>query len=230
MSSPSVKNLFDSGAGQYDGSRRKVIFCFDDFYGTLLELVPFEPQQYFRFLDLGAGTGLVSSLIMGAFPHAEAELLDVSEKMMAKARQRFTGNDHVRFYIRDYEGQDLPGRWPLIVSAMSIHHLSDSGKQRLMGQLLEALESGGRFIHAELARGATPASEEAYQRHWRRHLEGTDIDRRELEAIYKRMACDQPARLEDQLAWMRAAGFVDVDCYYKHYNFCVYAGDKPDKL
>ncbi len=222
-----VKELFDAGALKYDAARRKVIYCFDDFYGTLLELIPFSPGDRFSFLDLGAGTGLVSTLILERFPNAEAHLLDISEKMLEKARARFSGRPDVRFTIADYDRKALPGRYPLVASAMSIHHLSDSGKQRLMQKIFDALAPGGRFIHAELALGPTKAVESLYQNRWKRHLESTDIEAEELAVIYERMACDRPATLDQQLSWMHTAGFVDVDCFFKHYNFTVTSGEKP---
>jgi len=224
-----VKELFDAGALEYDAGRRRVIFCFDTFYGTLLELVPFSSGDRFAFLDLGAGTGLVSALILARFPQARAHLLDISEKMMAQARLRFAGRTDVQFYIRDYAREDLPGTYPLIVSAMSIHHLEDSGKQMLMKKIFSALEPGGAFIHAELARGTTRATEQRYQEHWQAHLEGGGFTAEELAAIRERMACDRPAPIEDQLAWMRQAGFADVDCFFKHYNFTVSMGTKQKR-
>jgi tRNA (cmo5U34)-methyltransferase len=225
-----VKELFDACARQYDANRKKVIYCFDDFYGTLLDLVPFQRTDRFSFLDLGAGTGLVSALIRQRFPNAEAHLLDISKKMLEKARERFSGQKAVRFYVRDYSREALPGRYPLIVSALSIHHLSDTEKQQLVQKIFETLTPGGSFVHAELALGATPNTEARYQESWRRHLDSTDIEKEEIEAIYRRMACDRPATLDHQLAWMRTAGFGDVDCFFKRNNFTVYAGSRPDPL
>lgn len=223
-----VKDLFDAGAARYDANRRRVIFCFDDFYGTLLDLVPFEPEEKFSFLDLGAGTGLVSALILGRFPYAQANLLDVSDKMLEKARERFSGRPDVTFHVQDYNDQPLPGRHPLVVSAMSIHHLSDGGKQRLTQKILDTLTPGGAFVHAELALGATAETEARYQRHWQAYLARTGIDADELNRIRRRMAADRPATLDHQLSWMRQAGFAQVDCYFKHYNFSVYSGTKPE--
>ncbi len=154
-----VKTLFDQGAMQYDLHRRKVIPCFDDFYKTAVEQIPFGPEESFSFLDLGTGTGLLTALIFNAFPRARASVVDVSEKMLAKARQRFAGNRDVAFFAMDYANTPLPGIHDLVVSAMSIHHLSHEGKAHLMEKIYQALNPGGLFIHAELARGATDATE-----------------------------------------------------------------------
>lgn len=222
-----VKDLFDAGAMQYDRHRRTVIPCFDDFYRTAIELIPFGPGEPFSFLDLGAGTGLLSALILNAFPNARAKVLDISEKMLAHARQRFADQAGVEFFVMDYAKTPLPGVHDLVVSAMSIHHLPDSGKQGLMEKIYQALLPGGMFVHAELAKGASEATEALYQRHWAEHLAQTDLSREQLAVIRERMACDRPATLSRQLKWLQQAGFVDVDCFYKYYNFVVIAGKKP---
>lgn len=221
-----VKKIFDAGVLQYDRNRQKVIPCFDDFYKTLIRLIPFNSNDQFSVLDLGAGTGLVTALILNIYPEVVVSLLDISEKMLGCAKKRFAGKDNVHFYVMDYDASLLPGEYNLVVSAMSIHHLEDSGKKRLFQKIYDALTPGGSFIHAELARGATDEIEEIYQEQWRKHLERTDLTEDELDIIYDRMSYDIPAPLDQQLNWMRAAGFLNVDCFYKYFNFVVYAGNK----
>lgn len=222
----SIKTLFDAGALDYDRDRRKVIFCFDDFYATLIGRIPFSEDQRFRFMDLGAGTGLVSALIAERFPRAEGTLVDLSEKMLEKARRRFHSRTGIRCRVADYHRSPLTGSYDLIVSAMSIHHLSDPDKQTLFGKVFDTLCPGGTFVHADLVKGTTAATEAAYQAHWQAHLAQIGLPSETLAQITRRMSYDRPATLHDQLQWMTAAGFLDVDCYFKHYNFAVYAGRK----
>ncbi|MDY6791826.1 MAG: methyltransferase domain-containing protein [Thermodesulfobacteriota bacterium] len=221
-----VKKIFDAGALQYDRNRRKVIPCFDDFYKTLIRLIPFHRDEKFTALDLGAGTGLVTALIFNVFPQAAVSLVDISQKMLEKAKKRFAGKDNVVFHIMDYNTSPLPGKYDLVVSAMSIHHLKNPDKKRLFQKIYHALIPGGAFIHAELARGGTDDIEKIYQKQWRKHLGGTDLTEDELNVIYERMSYDIPAPLDMQLEWMRDAGFINVDCFYKYFNFVVYAGCK----
>ena len=221
-----VKEIFDSGAAQYDGQRRKVIPCFDDFYKTAVDLIPFDTEDTFTVLDLGAGTGLLTALILNAFPKASSMVLDISEKMLAKAKERFKGNDQVHFYAMDYARSPLTGEFDLIVSAMSIHHLYDSDKRLLFKKIYNALLPGGMFIHAELVKGATDVTEKIYQRMWFQYLKKTDLTEDQLSLIFERMSYDKTTVLDIQLNWLKEAGFTNVDCFYKYYNFAVYAGRK----
>ncbi|OPX38137.1 MAG: hypothetical protein B1H12_03180 [Desulfobacteraceae bacterium 4484_190.2] len=221
-----IKQLFDMGAAQYDGQRRKVIPCFDDFYKTAIDLIPFDTEDTFTVLDLGAGTGLLTALILNAFPKASSMVLDISEKMLAKAKERFKDNDQVHFCAMDYARSPLTGDFDLIVSAMSIHHLYDSDKRLLFKKIYNALLPGGMFIHAELAKGATDVTEKIYQRMWFQYLKKTDLTEDQLSLIFERMSYDKTTTLDIQLKWLKKAGFMDVDCFYKYYNFAVYAGRK----
>lgn len=224
-----IKELFGANADKYDEQRRKVIPCFDDFYKTAVDLIPCGKEAAFRFLDLGAGTGLLTALILAKFPNAMATLIDISEKMLAKARERFETQKDIFFSIMDYAASPLPRGYDLVVSAVSIHHLPDSEKRGLFGNIYEALLPGGTFIHAELVKGTTEITEALYQRVWLEYLKQTDLNADQLALISQRMSYDQTAPLEDQLSWLRETGFEHVDCFYKYYNFAVYAGSKPKK-
>jgi tRNA (cmo5U34)-methyltransferase len=222
-----IKELFGANADKYDEQRRKVIPCFDDFYETTVDLIPFGQEDAFRFLDLGAGTGLLTALILAKFPNAIPTVIDISEEMLAKARERFEREKHVSFCTLDYAVSALPGEYDLVVSAMSIHHLVDLKKRELFSNIYEVLLPGGTFIHAELVKGATEIVEALYQRVWLEHLKQTDLGEDQLSLIFQRMSYDKTTPLEEQLRWLREVGFEDVDCFYKYYNFAVYAGSKP---
>ncbi len=222
-----LSRVFDEAAAGYDGLRSKVIPCFEDFYGTIARLIPRGPREELAVLDLGAGTGLVSAVIRAAFPQSAITAVDQSAGMLQRLRERFKDDSRVTAELLDYSAGPLPRGQDIIVSALSIHHLDDAGKQRLFRMVLECLRPGGLFINADLVRGASERVEERYQRLWREHLEASGISRRELEGIYQRMQYDLTAPLEAQLIWLRASGFIDVDCHYKYDNFAVYAGSRP---
>jgi len=83
--------------------RRKLVPCFDDFYRTAIELLPFAPDVSFEVLDLGAGTGLLSAMIAAAFPKARLTLFDLAPEMLMIARARLKPlGKRVRFVTADF--------------------------------------------------------------------------------------------------------------------------------
>jgi len=222
-----LHQVFDQAAAGYDALRSRVIPCFNDFYGTIARLVPSDPDGGLAVLDLGAGTGLVSAVVLAACPASRILAVDQSPGMLERLEERFAGDGRVRTQVMDYGSGPLPAGQDLIVSALSIHHLEDAGKKRLFAKVYDCLKPGGLFINAELVRGSSEEVEQGFQRAWQEHLEASDIPREELDEIYRRMSYDLTSSLEAQLIWLRNQGFVDVDCFFKYNNFAVYAGKRP---
>jgi tRNA (cmo5U34)-methyltransferase len=106
-----VKAEFDRAARTYDAVRRQLIPCFDDFYGMVARMIPFGRDDVFDVLDLGAGTGLISALVHERFPKARLRLIDISDEMLARARERFAGASDVRIAVSDYSVEPLPGKF-----------------------------------------------------------------------------------------------------------------------
>jgi tRNA (cmo5U34)-methyltransferase len=223
----SVKAEFDRAAKTYDAVRRQLIPCFDDFYGTVARMIPFGRDDVFDVLDLGAGTGLLSALLHQHFPKARLTLVDISDEMLARARYRFAGERDVRIIVSDYSVEPLPGKFEAIVSALSIHHLDDPGKAALFRRVHDALQPGGQFVNAEEVLAPTEALDQLYWDEWERLARAAGAPEEEFEGVEERAKYDKPARLDDQLRWLREAGFSDVDCYYKYLMFAVYGGRRP---
>src|SRR5262245_36652604 len=89
--SENVAASFSRTAETYDSARRKLVPCFDKFYGSAVRLLRFAKEEPITVLDLGAGTGLLSAWILEAFPNARLRLADISEPMLVRARERFAG-------------------------------------------------------------------------------------------------------------------------------------------
>lgn len=218
---------FAADASIYDRSRRQLVPCFDDFYGVAVALSPFERDAAIHILDLGAGTGLMSAFFADAHPHARITLVDVAAEMLDQARARFA-NDAGRFacVTLDYAIELPPGTFDLVVSALSIHHLSDGDKSALFGRIYSALRPGGAFINADQVLGRTPAVEARNHAAWLAGARSLGVSQADLDAAQERMKHDRTATLADQLRWLDEAGFRDVDCAYKHYRFAVFSGRK----
>lgn len=224
--SVSVKLAFDKSAQSYDRSRRQLIPCFDDFYHTALSLIPYNTSESFSVLDLGAGTGLMSLFVHSRFPHAAITLTDISDKMLDRAKERFSESPgSFSYLISDYR-DGLRGNYDIIISALSIHHLNAAEKKKLFYDVYSSLATGGVFINADQVLGCTPSIEKIYRSRWLDFVGKSGLTKEELSAALDRLKEDKMDTLDDQLSWLKSAGFGSVNCWYKNYSFVVYSGTK----
>lgn len=179
---------------------------------TLLELLPDCPKQV---LDLGGGDGHLSALVLAARPGATATVLDFSPQMLSAACQRFLGDARVSFRQHDLHAPlpTMPAA-DLIVSGFSIHHLANRRKQRLYAECREHLAPRGLFANLDFAASASEIAHRSFRR-----------------AIRPDDGWDDPedilAPVESQLAWLRAAGFAAVDCYWRWRGMALLCGWAP---
>jgi tRNA (cmo5U34)-methyltransferase len=213
---------FDAAAEQYDVQRRRLIPCFDAFYGAAVQALALADRPPARVLDLGAGTGVLARHITGAHPAAELTLLDDSPAMLAEARKAL--GDRAAYVTADFEAPLPAGPWDAVVSALAIHHLADDGKRDLIGRVHEALAPGGVFVNAEQILGPTPALDAAYLARQEAGARAAGSDDEEWAAAMERMRHDRCATVADHLAWLAHAGFVDVDAPFRDGRFAVLVG------
>ncbi|SFL99602.1 tRNA (cmo5U34)-methyltransferase [Paenibacillus sp. 1_12] len=222
---PSVKKLFDAVANDYDQQRRQLIPCFDEFYGMALSLAESKSQAP-HILDLGAGTGLFSRMVLHKYPKAHLTLIDLSDKMLEEARRRFREEDHVQYIIGDYSSYVFPRSYDIIVSSLSIHHLTHPAKRKLFATVHQLLNPGGIFVNADQVQGNTPAIDEYHRQRWLAHINDSGLSRASIDTSVERRKLDLNAKLGDQIDWLEQAGFSDVDCMYKYLDFAVFIGKK----
>jgi tRNA (cmo5U34)-methyltransferase len=210
---------FDAQAGGYDAARRRLIPPFDAFYGTAVEAIGLagDPRH---ILDLGAGTGLLSAHVRRAYPNAALTLLDGAARMLAQARAQL-GGENIAYLEGTLEGPLPEGPWDAVVSALAIHHLGDPDKRSLMQRIQHALRPGGVFVNAEQVAGPTERFSCLYASWHESRSRAAGSDDREWAAAVERMTHDRCASVEDQLRWLREAGFAEADCLFKHYRFAV---------
>jgi tRNA (cmo5U34)-methyltransferase len=222
-----VQHAFDLAAEDYDRTRRRLVPGFDDFYRAAIDLIQFPRESSLKVLDLGAGTGLMAAFIAYSFPNARITMVDISNEMLERARARFElAGPRFRFEVSDYGVDRIQEKYDVIVSALSIHHLSDEQKRSLFKRIHGALNDDGVFVNAEQFRCATPERHKFHHERWVTRVRELGVDDRDLAAALERMKFDRAATLEDQLEWVREAGFRDIDCAYKNLIFAVYCGLK----
>jgi tRNA (cmo5U34)-methyltransferase len=221
-----IGDAFDESVAYYDAWIRMALPDYDAIFQTAQDLIPFQVDKSIDVLDLGAGTGLFSQHVFEKIPEARFKLIDVAEEMLAVAEQRFQGDiEKFQFIVDDYRTIDYAAEFDLVISSLSIHHLTDDEKQDLFQRVHNALRKDGVFINVDQVKGPSAYLQELYWSDWlaKARARGADEERIK-ESIARREAYDKDALLTDQLQWLVDAGFVDVDCVYKNYFVAVFFG------
>ncbi|MGU3473007.1 class I SAM-dependent methyltransferase [Paenibacillus sp. D51F] len=220
-----VKQQFDAVSSRYDAQRRMLIPCFDDFYGMAAWAADSDAAEP-RILDLGAGTGLMSSFMRQRYPKAHITLTDFTASMLDKARERFAGDGRVDFVQADMTGELPEGPYDLIVSSLAIHHLRHEDKRLLFGSVKARLEEGGRFVNADQAAAESALFDQLNREQWLKDIYDGRLAAEEADASVLRREVDINAKVSEQLLWLAEAGFSSVDCVYKYRDFAVFCAVK----
>ncbi|HEY1294288.1 MAG TPA: class I SAM-dependent methyltransferase, partial [Chloroflexota bacterium] len=191
--SEEVARTFAAQSDQREQQRREQL--------TLVaRLLPFGTDDVFTFLDLGAGTGAASRAILAEYPHAQAILAEYSPQMAAEgARSMAAFSGRFRYVELDMLAPD----WSLVspepvdaaVSALSIHHMPDTRKRAIFGEIYAQLRPGGWYVNYDPIR----APDESLEAIWERVN-----DRYDTEAPYKRThrTEQEQARYENHVRYM----------------------------
>jgi tRNA (cmo5U34)-methyltransferase len=199
------------------------------------QLLPFNADDAFTVLDLGAGTGAAARTVLDRYPRSTAILADFSPAMMdeaASVMQPYAGRvEYVEFDM-------LAGEWPAaipdsvdaVVSSLCIHHLPDERKQGIFAEILLRLVPGGWYFNLDPISTQDPAIDAVWLR---------TNDRLDPAGAHKRLhrTPEEHARYENhiryiipldrQLGFLRSAGFQAVDVYWKQLDYVIYGGSRP---
>ena len=209
-------------------------------FQLICDLFPFPNDASVTILDVGAGYGPVSMFILDRYPRATCIAQDGSEPMLNRARHLVAKyGERLTLHRSDlFEASWLPercGPFDAAVSSSCLHNLRDFKRIReIYGEICAHLKRGGVFLNADLINAPTAALRQRYDgvAAARRQREGASADAEDLAAMVRHgrrspeVATRQPfpATLDQHLAALRAAGFKDVDCFWKELQRAVFGG------
>lgn len=226
-------------ASQYDRFINAGAMNYDGALNAVLEMAVRGRRTPRRILELGAGTGGLTALLLARFPEAEILGVDGSPEMLERARAKL-GSAGGRLRLECAAFEDVGGRaalfgkFDLIVSSFSLHHMDHERMRRLFCDLRRMLEPSGQLIVADYVLTEHFNLQEKYEDVWveyrARGMEtqlGIKMDKAEVSALHeetKEAEGDNPATLDNLLRWLRDASFTDVDCHWKYYCYAVFGG------
>lgn len=210
----------------YDAGIRRRIPNYEEMLGAVVEAVAAVPGAGDGpLLDLGTGTGALAARMMARFPQAQMHLLDADIAILGQARERLAAETgRVTFHEGSFAGA-LPQGCRAVVASLALHHVRDlAAKQAVYANIRAALVPGGLFVNADPALPDTAPFEEAGFEAWTQHQISEGFSADEVRANFALWRTeDRYFPLSDELAALRAAGFTNVEIFWRRGVFAVLA-------
>lgn len=221
-----IENQFNRIAQEYDRNRKKFIPCFNDFYENTTKFIASNIKEPKRIIDLGAGTGLLTSFWHQQYPHSEYVLVDIADEMLNVARKRFEGVTTVSFQIENYTDELPDTFFDTVISALSIHHLEDTDKTKLFAKIHGRLPEGGLFVNYDQFCASSPEMNRWFDTYWERQLADSGLTDTDLKLWNDRRKLDKECSVGQEIEMLKTCGFNTVNCVYSYHKFSVIAAVK----
>ena len=212
----SVKRHLHVTADDYDVQIRRFIPYYDEMITTGVEVLAALAPADGHVLDLGGGTGALSSAVLDGLPGVHVTVLDIDPDMLDEARRRLARfGERVSFRQGSFL-DPLPGH-DAVVASLALHHVHDlQSKTALYRAIRDALSPGGVLLNLDAA-----VTEGA-------RLNGLMFDRMaarmgehgisDAEARGHFAAWAEEDRyfpLDAELGALRQGGFDEVECFWR---------------
>ena len=148
----SVQSRFSAAAPDYDGSaiiqKRVAQRLMNDITGS--------PN---RVLEIGCGSGQLTSLLLSAQQDAHIDAIDVSPRMITEAIGKAPHHARVRWHVVDFLNFSSEHKFDLITSASALHWIHPI--ESVLERVRRLLAPNGRFIFAIMVDGTLHELREA---------------------------------------------------------------------
>lgn len=171
-------------------------------------------------LDIGCGTGLEFSSLYERFPDVEITGVDLSQDMLDKLRNKYSGKN-IRLIQADYFQYPFePEKYDAALSFETLHHFPYAKKQKIFEKLFRTLKQGGYYIECDYI-ACCPEEEEIC-------LEQYEYKRRQNHVPDDAFIhIDIPLTAKHEIQLMKNAGFTDVCILYENGGTVIFRAKKP---
>ncbi len=213
----SSRQFFDEISSKYTAAIDRCVPRYREMLWAILHYLP-EGWTPTRILELGCGTGNLSELICRRFPDASLRLVDFSGGVLDQCKSRLSEFSDIEYREQDFRNLEYaPNSFDLVVSSISLHHLTHEEKADLFVNVYRWLADGGVFSYSDQFAGVTDDLYAKQMADWKERSRqlGASADEWD-EWMEHQDAHDFHATLVDQIEWLQKAGFKSIDCTWRY--------------
>lgn len=247
----SGSSVFNNLPSRYDTLQKQCLPGWEAFFSTVIKFIPesvFEEtkrnNREIEILELGSGSGFLTSLIRREKPDARITCIDRNPEMLAVAKEKPELQENVTFIEGDIleecekwkeesGGQEETarkeepygkGKFDVVVSTQCLCFLPPDAKARVFRRIYEALKPEGRFIEGDIFMPGSEWEEGIYRAHWKSYMVEQGLTIQEAEEMLGtfgqvRERIDTPGKFRERL---EEAGFERIFCPYWYEMYAVF--------
>jgi len=134
--------LLDKVYGNYISFQERIIPILKNYKST----------SEISVLEIGCGTGITTEILLKTREIIKLTTIDIDSEVIEYAKQNLSYYANVSFTISDalsFVKEQKPNSFDIIVSAFTIHNLTNEYRQHLYKELYRILKIDGLFINAD---------------------------------------------------------------------------------
>ena len=224
MRKEQVQEHFAKQADEYEKLMVKLVPQYLEQNQIIYNLLPEENKNY-RVLDLGCGNGILSELVFRKLPHSYIVGFDLTENMLNafnKKLAKYSG----KFELKqgDFRNDPIGVNYDIVIAGLTLHHLTWEEREQFYKTLYSSLNGGGLFIARDIIIDEDQNIINQQYGLWKEFMKFNGEDPEFWYA--KHIEKDHPITLTDHFSWLRKAGFSEVACQWRLYNFAITTAKK----
>ena len=182
------------------------------------------PEKYTPklILELGCGTGNLTSLISKHFPSAKIFTVDISEECIKECKQRLPKID-IEYIKSDFRNLNFQkNSFDLIISSISIHHLKDKEKEDFFKKLFLWQTSNGVLTFCDQFKAEMDHLYTKHMELWKTFVFKQGATDKEWNLWMEHQTQhDYHAPVFNHMNWLKNAGYSIADCTWRYLLWAV---------
>lgn len=210
-------NTTPLAAREYDKNIHNTIPYYQEFYDQTLDIVEQCGFNKMTWLDLGCGTGSLEELALQKFPNVHFVLVDPSEKMLEKAKEKLKDNS-IQYICAGSASIDFTNCFEVVTAIQSHHYMQEDERRKATECIYHSLKKRGIYISFE---NVIPENEEikAFELlRWGKYQQRHGKTEEEAKAHNARCGVNYfPLTVEQHIQLLKDVGFYNVHVFWYSY-------------